>query len=388
MEVFLVIAGFLVGTAVGATAIGAGLVTVPFLMLLGIRPTEAVGTALAINLATRLVAAWQHSRQKTVHYGWVASIALGSIPSAILTIVLLSFFKAKMSVESLDTTVAKVVGAMLVIMSLVGIFSEFAMHRQKLGKPLSLKLCEGWKGRALAFLTGAFAGASTTSTGIGAVNGICIAYLRLPPVIVTLATMALFRGLAIGWTRGEKVSGFPQAFIELGQGQFFGIIPKQLPLLLLLAVAAWFVLHRTVWGRNIFAVGANETAAKFSGVPVETTKFWLYVVSGLMASLAGVLYVARFNTAKADAAMGAELDVITAALLGGTPITGGEGSLVGTMLALLLLSTLRRGLDMAQVGVEQQAILIGAILIAAVAFSQRTLSLPMGRRKVAKTSSD
>jgi rhamnose transport system permease protein len=121
---------------------------------------------------------------------------------------------------------------------------------------------------------------------------------------------------------------------------------------------------------------------------VEATKFWLYVVSGLMASLAGVLYVARFNTAKADAAMGAELDVITAALLGGTPITGGEGSLVGTMLALLLLSTLRRGLDMAQVGVEQQAILIGAILIAAVAFGQRSLSLPMSKRKVAKTSSD
>lgn len=176
MEILLVVAGFLIGTAVGATAIGAGLVTVPFLMLLGIRPTEAVGTALAINLATRLVAAWQHSRQKTVHYGWVASIALGSIPSAILTIVLLSFFKAKMSVESLDTTVAKVVGAMLVIMSLVGIFSEFAIHRQKLGKPLSLKLCEGWKGRALAFLTGAFAGASTTSTGIGA-GGVVVAFL-------------------------------------------------------------------------------------------------------------------------------------------------------------------------------------------------------------------
>jgi len=246
----------------------------------------------------------------------------------------------------------------------------------------------GWLYRADLPLIFCIVVALVSGAFMGAVNGFCIAYLRLPPVIVTLATMALFRGLAIGWTRGEKVSSFPQAFVELGQGQFFGIIPKQLPLLLLLALVAWFVLHRTIWGRNIFAVGANETAAKFSGVPVEATKFWLYVVSGLMASLAGVLYVARFNTAKADAAMGAELDVITAALLGGTPITGGEGSLVGTMLALLLLSTLRRGLDMAQVGVEQQAILIGAILIAAVAFGQRTLSLPMGRRKIAKTLGD
>ncbi|MCX7969192.1 MAG: ABC transporter permease [Armatimonadetes bacterium] len=229
----------------------------------------------------------------------------------------------------------------------------------------------GWMYRAEVMLPLCIAAALISGAVMGAVNGVCIAYLRLPPVIVTLATMALFRGLAIGFTGGEKVSGFPQGFIAIGQGQFFGVIPNQLPLLLLLAFIAWFVLHRTVWGRYIFAIGANETAAKFSGVPVEATKFWLYVASGLMAAVAGVLYVARFNTAKADAAMGAELDVITAALLGGTPITGGEGTLVGTMLALLLLSTLRRGLDMAQVGVEQQAILIGAILISAVAVSQR-----------------
>lgn len=204
---------------------------------------------------------------------------------------------------------------------------------------------------------------------MGAVNGACVAYLRLPPVIVTLATMALFRGLAIGVTGGDKVSGFPKGFIDLGQEHFWVVVPNQLPLLLLLSALTWFLLHRTVWGRHLFAVGANETAARFSGVPVEATKFWLYVASGLLSALAGVLYVARFNTAKADAAMGAELDVITAALLGGTPITGGEGSLTGTLLALLLLSTLRRGLDMAQVGTEQQAILVGAILILAVAMS-------------------
>ncbi len=229
----------------------------------------------------------------------------------------------------------------------------------------------GWMYRAGVMLPFCVLSALLSGIAMGTVNGVCIAYLRLPPVIVTLATMALFRGLAIGFTGGEKVSGFPQSFVALGQGQFLSVIPKQLPLLILLALLSWFVLHRTVWGRHIFAIGANETAARFSGVPVERTKFWLYVASGLMASLAGVLYVARFNTAKADAAMGAELDVITAALLGGTPITGGEGTLIGTMFALLLLSTLRRGLDMAQVGVEQQAILIGAILIASVALGQK-----------------
>lgn len=229
----------------------------------------------------------------------------------------------------------------------------------------------GWMYRADVMLPFCVMAALLSGLAMGAVNGVCIAYLRLPPVIVTLATMALFRGLAIGFTGGEKVSGFPQSFVALGQGQFLGVIPKQLPLLILLALLSWFILHKTVWGRHIFAIGANEIAARFSGVPVERTKFWLYVASGFMAALAGVLYVARFNTAKADAAIGAELDVITAALLGGTPITGGEGTLIGTMLALLLLSTLRRGLDMAQVGVEQQAILIGAILIASVALGQK-----------------
>jgi uncharacterized membrane protein YfcA len=175
VEILLVVAGFLVGTAVGATAIGAGLLAVPFLMFLGIRPTEAVGTALAINLATRLVAAWQHSRQRTVHYGWVGAIALGSLPSAILTTILLGLLKAQMSVESLDTTVAKVVGAMLVVMSLIGFVSEFTAHRQKLNKP-SLKLGDGWIGKALAAFVGLFTGASVTFTGIGA-GGIVVAFL-------------------------------------------------------------------------------------------------------------------------------------------------------------------------------------------------------------------
>lgn len=229
----------------------------------------------------------------------------------------------------------------------------------------------GWSYRAGWPLIVSVLLAMASGAAMGAINGVCVAYLRLPPVIVTLATMALFRGLAIGVTGGGKVSGFPESFLLLGQGQLGGIVPVQLPLLAALAGLIWLVLHRTLWGRHVFAVGANETAARFSGVPIEATKFWLYVASGFLAGVAGVLYVARFNTAKADAQMGAELDVITAVLLGGTPLTGGEGSLTGTLLALLLLCTLRRGLDMMQVGTEQQAILTGALLIAAVALGQR-----------------
>lgn len=204
----------------------------------------------------------------------------------------------------------------------------------------------------------------------GAINGFCVAFLDLPPVIVTLATMALFRGFALGITGGDKVSGFPESFTAWGQ-EHWGFLPRQLPLFVSLSAMTWWLLHRSVFGRYLYAIGANEEAAKFSGVPVRATKMGMYILSGLMAGVAGILYVARFNTAKADAAIGAELEVITAVLLGGTPIRGGEGSLTGTLLALLLLSTLRRGLDLARVGVEQQAIVIGALLIVAVALGRR-----------------
>ncbi|MCS7224628.1 MAG: ABC transporter permease [Armatimonadetes bacterium] len=223
-----------------------------------------------------------------------------------------------------------------------------------------------------------------TGMTMGSLNGLFVAFLRFPAVVVTLATMALFRGLAMGLTGGAKVSGFPDGLIQFGQGQIF-FIPYPLFLFGAIALLAGFALHRTVWGRYLFAIGAGETAARFSGVPVNGIRFSLFVLSGLCSGLASVVYVARFNTAKADAAMAAEMDVITAALLGGTPLTGGTGTLLGTIVGLLLLSSLRRGLDLMVVGTEQQAVIIGAILIVAVAAGQVSVSfrrlLPLKRGK-------
>lgn len=176
MGLLLVIAGFLVGTAVGATAIGAGLVVVPLLMIVGFRPTEAVGTALAINFATRLIAALQHHRQRTVHYGWVGAIAFGSLPTAVLTIMLMGSIKSNLSVESLDLVATKVIGTMLVIMSILGIVSEVTIHRRKFKRLPLLKLEEGGKGKLASLLVGAFAGASVSLTGIGS-GGIVVAFL-------------------------------------------------------------------------------------------------------------------------------------------------------------------------------------------------------------------
>lgn len=173
MGLLLVVAGFLAGISVGATAIGGGILVVPALMAVGLRPTEAVGTALAINFATRLIAAFQHHRQRTVHYGWVGAIALGSLPTAVLTIMLIGSIKSNLSVELLDLIVKKATGTMLVILSILGIVSEVT-HRRKFKGLTSLKL--DWKGRLASLLAGSFTGASVPLTSMGS-GGIIVAFL-------------------------------------------------------------------------------------------------------------------------------------------------------------------------------------------------------------------
>ncbi|MFN4180804.1 MAG: sulfite exporter TauE/SafE family protein [Armatimonadota bacterium] len=178
MEAILIFAGFIVGVAVGTTAIGAGLLTVPLLILLGVRPMEAVGTALAVNFVTRLMAAWQHNRQKTVNYSWVLSLAVGSIPASIVTVALMRTAKAHLSVEALDIFALKFIGAMLILMAAIGIISDFIVHRKTFGEPSTLKLGVGKVGKVVAFFAGALTGASVTFTGIGA-GGIIVAFLAV-----------------------------------------------------------------------------------------------------------------------------------------------------------------------------------------------------------------
>ncbi len=197
MEVLLVFAGFFVGLATGATAIGTGLLTVPMLMLLGFRPTEAVGTALAVNFATRLVAAWQHNRQKTIHYGWVALIALGSLPASVAVTWMLSIVKPSLSEETLDLVVSRLIGVALVAMALVGIALEFVQRKEQMGETSGLKVRRGWC-KFAAPLVGAITGASVTITGIGA-GGIVVGFLAVcasltPQVVVGTA---IFHGVIL-----------------------------------------------------------------------------------------------------------------------------------------------------------------------------------------------
>lgn len=202
----------------------------------------------------------------------------------------------------------------------------------------------------------------------GALNGWLVTRLHVPPLIVTLGTFSLYRGIAEAATGGYvSYTGFPAHFLALGQGYFGGWLPLQLPVVLAVFVALWLWLHRTVDGRELTALGFNAEGARFAGVRVEALTFRTYVISGACAALAGVVYVARLGQAKADAGLGAELTAIAAVVLGGTAITGGRGTLHGTLLGLLALIILQNGLRLAGQPGEVAGLLTGLILILALA---------------------
>lgn len=213
-----------------------------------------------------------------------------------------------------------------------------------------------------------------TGLACGLTNGLFVARLRLPPLVITLATMALFRGLALGLGANAPVSDFPVSYYDLGQSYYTTLgglqVPQQLPVLLVVLVFAGIALHRSVLGRYVYAIGHNERAAWFAGVPVARVKLALYAFSGLMSGLAGAVYLSRVATAKADAGTLMELDVITVCVLGGVSISGGRGSLGGTMLGLLIVSSLVRGLTLARVPFEGQKIALGVVLLVAAVVYQ------------------
>lgn len=214
----------------------------------------------------------------------------------------------------------------------------------------------------------AAAAAIAVGTFAGFVNGIIITRFRVPPLIATLATLALYRGLAEGISQARSVRGYPEWFYVLGQGNVLGA-PTQLWLLLIAAVVASIILGYTRWGRTVYAIGNNEVAARFSGLSVERTKVALYTASGFAAAVAAVIFVSRVSTTRSDMGTGIELDAITAVVLGGTSIFGGRGTIAGTIIGLCLIQALKNGLSLAGVKGDGTIMLIGAVLILAILVS-------------------
>jgi rhamnose transport system substrate-binding protein len=205
----------------------------------------------------------------------------------------------------------------------------------------------------------------------GGLNGVLIARLRLPPLIVTLGTYSLFRGLAEGLTRGvDNFTGLPGSFLYLGQGFLLGWIPTQLPIFVIVTIGFWILQQRMTIGRGLYAIGFSPEGARYAGIPVERRLMLVYVLSGLTASLAAIIYVAHLGQAKADAGTGYELAAITAVVLGGTSIFGGRGTIQGTVLGLVAIAVLQNGLRLAGQPAELAGILMGALLLVTISLER------------------
>jgi ribose/xylose/arabinose/galactoside ABC-type transport system permease subunit len=198
----------------------------------------------------------------------------------------------------------------------------------------------------------------------GGLNALLIARLELPPLIVTLGTYSLFRGLAKGLTAGMATyTQLPERFLFLGQGYLWGVVPAQLPALVAAAIGIWLLLHRTAVGRGLQAIGFSPEGARYAGIPVARRLALAYVLCSLTAGLAAVIYVARLGQAKADAGTSFELMAIAAVVLGGTSISGGRGTIHGTALGVLAIAVLQNGLRLSDLPVELAGILAGVLLV-------------------------
>ncbi|WP_142311460.1 ABC transporter permease [Bacillus toyonensis] len=205
----------------------------------------------------------------------------------------------------------------------------------------------------------------------GALNGIIIKMTGVEPLVVTLGTMFLYGGIALVISGGagasgyEGISGLPDAYVQLANGSLVGI-PNLLWILTVLTVLCTVLFHRTIYGRHVKLTGANENAAKYTGIKTEKVVIIAYIISGLGGGLGGAFLTAYFGSARAD--MGSEtiLPIITAVVLGGTLITGGKGSIIGTVLASVFIGLMQYGLQMTGLTNEQSNVVIGIILILSV----------------------
>ena len=204
----------------------------------------------------------------------------------------------------------------------------------------------------------------------GSLNGVLIARYKIPPLIVTLGSFSAFRGIAEGITHGAvNYSGFPKSFLFLGQGYLLGV-PAQLPVFVIALAAYAILLHRSVIGRALYAIGFTGDGARWAGIDVARRTGLVYFLAGLSASIAAVIYVAHLGQAKSDAGTGYELDAITAVVLGGASVAGGRGTILGTILGLFSISVLQNGLHLAALPSELTGILTGTVLVLTIAFDR------------------
>ncbi|MBK8439224.1 MAG: ABC transporter permease [Rhodobacter sp.] len=218
----------------------------------------------------------------------------------------------------------------------------------------------GWDGgTAIALCLG-------VGLAAGLVNATLSARFGIPSLVVTLAMLIAFRGLARVLVKDNSLGGFPGWVTDLGQKGLVGPVPLSLVLFVLLLAVLWVLLHRTGFGRQVVVIGTNAEVARFSGLNVGRVKAVLFVMSSTVAALAGVLYAARLGSVRGDSALGFELDIITMVLMGGVSIFGGKGSMAGVLLSILIILNLRNGMALMNITGHIQTGVIGVLLIASV----------------------
>ncbi|WP_068112764.1 ABC transporter permease [Tropicimonas marinistellae] len=209
------------------------------------------------------------------------------------------------------------------------------------------------------------AGGMLVGVVFGLFNGALVAWGRMPAIIVTLATMGVARGLGLIYSGGYPISGLPPWMSWFGIGRI-GIVPVPVILMFVIYVIAWVLLQRTPFGRHVYSIGGNETAARLSGVKTQWIKLAIYTISGLTSALAAVILTGRLMSGQPNAGVGFELDAIAAVVLGGTAIAGGRGLIFGTLIGAVLLGILNNGLNLMGINPYLQDVIKGFIILLAI----------------------
>jgi ribose transport system permease protein len=203
----------------------------------------------------------------------------------------------------------------------------------------------------------------------GAFAGFCITRFTIAPFIVTLATMTIWRGAAFVWTDGRPVWELPAGFAFLGNGRLLAV-PVPTIIMVLTFIASHIILTRTRFGRYVYAVGGNIEAARLAGIRTWRVLVNVYILSGTLAALSGILLASRMNSGQPNAGVAYELDVIAAVVVGGTSLSGGAGSIVGTFIGAMLIAVLRNGLNLLNVNSYIQQVIVGVVILLAVMLDQ------------------
>lgn len=309
------------------------------------------------------------ARKRTAHLTWevllaailAGSLALGRLLSSVflqtdnLSNILLDI--TEISLMALPMTFIIVTGEIdLSVASVLGASSALMGVLWHMGLPMPLVM-------ALVVAGGAAA---------GALNGWLVVGLELPSLAVTIGTLALFRGLAYVLLGDQAVADFPASYTAFGMNTLGAtFIPQPFAIVMVGAALFGIVLHATPFGRSLYAIGANPSAARFSGIDVGKAKLRLFVLSGLVSAISGIIFTLRFTSARGDNGEGFELAVIAAVLFGGVSIFGGRGSLYGVLLSLLIVGVLRNALTLVDVSSETLTIVTGLLLLSSVLIPNR-----------------